>query len=90
MLLPYSRSHESEADKIGLYLMAAAGYDPREASRFWERIEHRGGNKTPEFASTHPGHGRRIADLTKWVPEALPLYKAAQPAPGADRPLPLR
>jgi predicted Zn-dependent protease len=88
VLLPYSRKHESEADKLGLYMMAVAGYDPREAPRFWKRMAARGGKAPPEFASTHPGHGRRIADLERWLPEVMPLYEAATPAKGADRPLP--
>jgi predicted Zn-dependent protease len=88
VLLPYSRKHESEADKLGLYMMAVAGYDPREAPRFWKRMMEVGGRAPPEFASTHPGHARRIADLERWLPEVMPLYEAAQPAPFADRPLP--
>ena len=88
-ILKYSRKHESEADKLGLYMMAVAGYDPREAPRFWKRMTSSAGGKAPpEFASTHPSHGRRIADLEHWLPEVMPLYEAAQPAPDADRPLP--
>jgi predicted Zn-dependent protease len=88
LLLPYSRKHESEADKLGLYMMAVAGYDPREAPRFWKRMTATGGKAPPEFASTHPSHGRRIADLEHWLPEVMPLYKASEPAPHPDRPLP--
>jgi predicted Zn-dependent protease len=90
VLLPYSRSHESEADRIGLFLMAAAGYDPREAPIFWQRMSAQGGKSPPEFMSTHPSHGRRVADLTRWLPEAMPLYNAARPAPDARQRLPLR
>lgn len=88
ILLPFSRKHESEADHIGLLLMAGAGYDPEQASKFWERMQKAGGGKTPEFASTHPSHERRAADLRKWVDEALPLYEASKKANGSAK-LPL-
>ena len=75
-ILSYSRSHETEADHMGLLLMAAAGYDPRESIAFWERMsETTGGKAPPEFASTHPSHGTRIRDLTNWIPEVMPLYE---------------
>ena len=75
-ILGYSRGHESEADHMGLLLMAAAGYDPREAIDFWKRMTSVGGGAaTPEFMSTHPSHGTRIHDLKSWMPEALPLYE---------------
>ena len=78
-ILGYSRSHESEADHMGLLLMAAAGYDPRESIRFWERMSSASGGKAPpEFMSTHPSHGTRIRDLTNWIPEALPLYEQSE------------
>jgi predicted Zn-dependent protease len=77
-ILKYSRKHESEADHIGLLLMATAGYDPRQAVKFWERMSKMGGGKQPpEFMSTHPSHETRIRDLEKWMPEALKLYKAS-------------
>jgi predicted Zn-dependent protease len=77
--LPFSRRHESEADHIGLLLMATAGYDPREAVTFWERMEKAGGGKSPpEFASTHPSHGHRIHDIEGWLPEAQALYEASE------------
>ena len=85
VLLPFSRSHESEADHIGIDLMAAAGYDPREAPRFWVRMVKATGSGGSEFLSTHPSHERRIADLEKWVEEALPLFESQPPAP--NRPL---
>jgi predicted Zn-dependent protease len=70
-MLPFSRQHESEADKIGLYLMAIAGYSPDEAVPFWQRMSAlSGGSSAPEFLSTHPSHETRISDLTKWIPEA--------------------
>ncbi len=81
VILPFSREHESEADYIGVLLAAQAGYDPREAIRVWERMEQRGGDQPPEFLSTHPGHGTRIAQLESWMPEALQHYKQASPEP---------
>ena len=76
-ILSYSRKHESEADHMGLLLMAAAGYDPEETVRFWERMTHAtsGGKAPPEFLSTHPSHTTRIHDLTAWIPDAKPLYE---------------
>ena len=74
-LLPYSRLHESEADRIGLTLMARAGYNPREAIPFWERMgKQEGKSRPPEFLSTHPATETRIADIKKYIPEALPYY----------------
>jgi predicted Zn-dependent protease len=87
ILLPFSRSHESEADHIGLLLMAAAGYDPNEAAVFWQRMEKSARGGTPEFLSTHPSHQRRERDLRAWVNEALPLYRASTRQKG-DTPLP--
>jgi predicted Zn-dependent protease len=75
VMLPYSRTHESEADHIGLILMARAGYDPREAIPFWNRMNQVGGGRPPEFLSTHPAPERRIADIQKELPEALKYYK---------------
>jgi len=75
-ILKYSRGHESEADHMGLLLMAAAGYDPREAIDFWKRMSSvSGGGAPPEFMSTHPSHGTRIHDLKEWMPEAMTLYE---------------
>jgi predicted Zn-dependent protease len=76
VLLPYDRKQESEADRIGLILMAQAGYDPQAAIAFWQRMEAKGsGGAPPEFLSTHPSHATRIEDLRKWLPEALTYYK---------------
>lgn len=78
VLLPYSRKHESEADHIGLLLMARAGYDPREAPRFWQRFGAvKFGEKPIEFFSTHPSDQRRAADLAVLVPDAMKLYEQA-------------
>ncbi|MDX2285092.1 MAG: M48 family metallopeptidase [Bacteroidia bacterium] len=69
-LLPFSRLHESEADQIGLYLMAIAGYNPEAAAPFWQRMQAKGGQKPPEFLSTHPSDETRSQNLAKWVPQA--------------------
>ena len=77
VLLPYSRTQEAEADHIGLLLMAKAGYDPREAIGLWQRMEKVGGGsgRGPEFLSTHPNPGTRIANLQAWLPQAWPYYQ---------------
>ena len=74
-ILPYSRLHESEADRIGLTLMARAGYDPREAIPFWERMSKQEGKRPPQFLSTHPAPETRVADIKKYLPEALPYFE---------------
>lgn len=75
-ILGYSRKHESEADHMGLLLMAAAGYDPRESVKFWERMtKESGGKSPPEFTSTHPSHETRVHDLQGWMPAAMQLYQ---------------
>lgn len=78
ILLPYSRVHEYEADRIGLTLMARAGYDPRAAVPFWERMMKQGGARPPEFLSTHPATEARIAQIRELVPEALPYYEKSR------------
>jgi predicted Zn-dependent protease len=89
ILLPFSRKHESEADHIGILLMAAAGYDPREAPRFWERMTEatQGSQAPPEFMSTHPSGQTRQADLNSWLPDALPIFEQSQQQNGG-KPLP--
>lgn len=74
-MLKFSRNHETEADKLGLVFMAMAGYDPREAPKFWERMSAQSGGQPPEFISTHPSHERRVADLNAFMPKALKYYK---------------
>lgn len=77
-LLKYGRSQELEADEMGLYLMAMAGYDPRESQPFWQRMEAAStGNRPPEFLSTHPNPDTRRADLERNMPKALEYYRAA-------------
>ena len=68
--LPFSREHESEADRYGTILMAIGGYNPDEAVPFWERMASLGGGGTPEFLSTHPSNTTRIRDLRAMIPEA--------------------
>jgi predicted Zn-dependent protease len=73
-MLPWSRQQETEADKFGLIFSAMAGYDPREAIPFWQRMSAAGGAKPPEFLSTHPSDERRMRDLQKFMPEAMKYY----------------
>ncbi len=73
VLLPFSRDHESEADRMGLMFAAAACFDPTEAPRLWERMAAASKGSPPEFASTHPSHDTRIRQLNEWMPEALKI-----------------
>ncbi len=73
-MLSFSRKHESEADHMGLVFMAMAGYNPKEAPVFWERMSSAGGAEPPEFLSTHPSHDTRVNDLNGWMDEALKYY----------------
>jgi len=75
-MLPWSRQQETEADKYGLIFAAMAGYDPREAIPFWQRMSAAGGAKPPEFLSTHPSDETRIKNLNKFLPEAIKYYNA--------------
>lgn len=70
VMLPYSRAHETEADKLGLIFMAMAGYNPEAAVNFWKRMAESGGQKPPEFLSTHPSDETRINDLKDFIPKA--------------------
>lgn len=80
-ILPFGRAQESEADRIGLILMAKAGYDPSAALALWQRFEEAGRAGPPEFLSTHPSYGTRIQQITKWLPEAGQYYNARNAAP---------
>ena len=76
ILMPMSRKQESEADHIGLVLMAMAGYDPHAALTFWERLAAVSkGQKGPQWLSTHPTNDARIADLRNWLPDAMKYYR---------------
>lgn len=74
-MLPYSRLQENEADRIGLVLMAKAGYDPRAAISLWQRMNAQGGGRTVEFLSTHPAPENRIARIQSLMPEAMRYYQ---------------
>ena len=70
VMLPFSRSHETEADYLGLVFMHFAGYDLNESYKMWERMKKLNSkNKTHEFLSTHPSNKTRIENLKKWIPE---------------------
>ena len=76
VILPYSRTQESEADEIGLMLMAEAGFDPRESVKLWQNFEALGGERPPEFLSTHPAEGTRIKRLQALMPKAMEIYES--------------
>jgi predicted Zn-dependent protease len=80
-ILPFGRAQESEADRIGLILMAQAGYDPSAALALWQRFEEAGRAGPPEFLSTHPSYGTRIQQITEWLPEARQHYQVSNAAP---------
>lgn len=77
-VLKFSRTHESEADEIGLTLMARAGFDPRESVELWKNMAKQGGSNAPEFLSTHPATDTRIRDLQAQMNDALKLYQQAK------------
>jgi metalloendopeptidase OMA1, mitochondrial len=87
VLLPYSRTHESEADSIGLILAAKAGYDPQEAVRVWQRMQQGSEGAPSEFLSTHPSHETRIKRLQEEMPEALKIYQNVAHAPEHQLPV---
>ncbi len=78
IILPFSRTHESEADIIGLELMAKAGFDPRESINLWQKMDQaKQGQQPAEFLSTHPSHDTRIKELSEHIPHAMPFYQHA-------------
>jgi predicted Zn-dependent protease len=78
VLMPFSRAQESEADEIGILLMARAGFDPRESVVLWQNMARAsGGQSPPEFMSTHPSHSTRIRRLEAAMPVALRFYEQA-------------
>jgi predicted Zn-dependent protease len=83
--LPNSRTHETEADRMGVELAARAGYDPRAAISLWEKMQKAGGGQPPQFLSTHPSHENRIADLRAYAEKVMPLYTAAKGGASAGK-----
>ena len=84
LLLPYSRKHEHEADRMGMRLMAMAGYQPSEAPKIWQRMEQKfGKSKVPSYLSTHPSNTDRRSKLNSQVPEMEQFYKKAPGQYGA-------
>lgn len=78
ILLPFSREHESEADLIGLELMAKSGFDPRQSVELWKNMSALGGNKPNELLSTHPSDATRMKHLNAAMPNALALWEKAK------------
>lgn len=74
VMQPFSRKHESEADKMGLVLMTIAGYNPQNAITFWQKMSANSQTNVPEFLSSHPSHETRIKDLSQWVPQVKAQY----------------
>jgi predicted Zn-dependent protease len=78
VILPYSRIQESEADEMGLYFMAKAGFDPKQSVKLWQNMSQAGGAKPPEFMSTHPSDETRMARLNQSMNRALQYYQQAK------------
>jgi predicted Zn-dependent protease len=78
--LPNSREMETEADRIGVELMARAGYDPRSAVSIWQKMQRAGNGGPPQFLSTHPSYSTRINDLTQYAQRVMPLYEQSKDA----------
>ena len=76
--LPHSRTHEIEADRIGVELAARAGYDPHAAVSLWQKMLQAGGGAGPQFLSTHPSPETRLADLKVYADRVMPLYQQAR------------
>ncbi len=84
ILLPFSRTQESEADTIGLELMARAGFDPRQSVALWQNMAAAGGEKPAEFMSTHPSNQSRINNLQSHMNQAMQLYQQAPNKPNCS------
>jgi predicted Zn-dependent protease len=78
LLLPYSRTHEREADRIGRDLMAAAGFDPRASVALWRNMAAADGGQPPAFLSTHPSHDNRMEELAEGMEQAVEIYRQAR------------
>ncbi|MCO6441516.1 MAG: M48 family metallopeptidase [Nitrococcus mobilis] len=78
VILPFSRTQESEADEIGEELMAKAGFDPRQSIELWQNMSKAGGEQPPQFLSTHPSPSNRIEELRDHMPQAMRLYERAR------------
>jgi predicted Zn-dependent protease len=76
--LPHSRTHETEADRLGVELAARAGYDPHAAVNVWQKMLQAGGSGGPQFLSTHPSPETRLADLKVYADRVMPLYQQAR------------
>lgn len=88
LVRPYGRRQELEADRLGVFMMARAGYDPREAAMLWQRMDERGGSGLPAMLSTHPAPATRIEEILELVPEARRAMPAAGRADALPRPTP--
>lgn len=75
---PHSRTQEAEADKIGLVLLAKAGYNPKAAISLWQKMQRAGEGEPPQFLSTHPSSSNRIANLQALLPQVMPYYEQAR------------
>ena len=75
VMLPFSRTHESEADKMGMVFMAMAGYDPSKSPEFWKRMSANSGQKPPQFLSTHPSDATRQKAMQDYLPQAMKYFK---------------
>jgi len=82
--LPHSRRQETEADQVGVELMARAGYEPHGAVSLWQKMMQLGGGQPPQFLSTHPSNETRIAEVSKDADKVMPLYQAAAKAGSAS------